>query len=72
MDVAYWNFGFTLLNAVVITKVIMIGEYAKLEKRHENKSLLVSTLWKAVVFGVLAFAFHIVEEVVKRLFVALC
>jgi hypothetical protein len=44
MDVAYWNFGLTLLNAVVITKVIMIGEYAKLEKRHENKSLLVSTL----------------------------
>ena len=37
MDVAYWNFGFTLLNAVVITKVIMIGEYAKLEGRtHGN------------------------------------
>ena len=24
-DVAYWNFGFALLNALVITKVIMIG-----------------------------------------------
>ena len=25
----YWNFGFALINALVITKVIMIGEYAK-------------------------------------------
>ena len=66
-DVAYWNFGFALLNALVITKVIMIGEYAELGKRHENKSLLVSTLWKAVAFGLLVFAFHIVQEVVKRL-----
>jgi hypothetical protein len=66
-EVAYWNFGFALLNALVITKVIMIGEYAKLGKRHEDQSLLVSTLWKAFVFGVLVFAFHIVEEIVKRL-----
>jgi hypothetical protein len=66
-EVSSWNFGFALLNALVITKVIMIGEYAKLGRRHENKSVMVSTLWKALVFGVLVFAFHIVEEVVKRL-----
>jgi hypothetical protein len=66
-EVAHWNFGFAVLNALVITKVIMIGEYAKLGKRHEDKSIFVSTLWKAFVFGLLVFAFHIVEEVVKRL-----
>jgi len=51
----------------VITKVITIGQYARLGKRHEDKSLLVSTLWKAFVFVVLVFGFHIVEEIVKRL-----
>jgi hypothetical protein len=66
-EVAYWNFGFALLNAAVITKVIMIGEYAKLGKRHEDKSVLISTLWKSFVFGLLVFAFHIVEEVVKHM-----
>ncbi|HUN89176.1 MAG TPA: hypothetical protein VMU28_10320 [Terriglobales bacterium] len=66
-QVAYWSFGFALLNALVITKVIMIGEYAKLGKRHEDKSLFVSTVWKAFVYGLLVFVFHIVEEVVKRL-----
>jgi hypothetical protein len=66
-QVAYWNFGFALLNALVITKVIMIGEYAKLGARHEDKALIVSILWKAFVFGLLVFAFHVVEEIVKRL-----
>jgi hypothetical protein len=66
-EVEYWNFGFALINALVITKVIMIGEYAKLGKRHENKSVFVSAMWKAFVFGLLVFAFHIVEEIVKRL-----
>lgn len=58
---------FALINAAVITKVIMIGEYAKLGKRYEYKALLVSAVWKAFVFGLLVFAFHIVEEVIKRL-----
>jgi hypothetical protein len=66
-EVEYWSFGFALLNALVITKVIMIGEYAKLGRMHENKGVFVSALWKALVFGLLVFAFHIVEEVVKRM-----
>ena len=66
-DVEYLTITFALINALVITKVIMIGEYAKLGKRHEDKALLVSAVWKAFVFGLLVFAFHVVEEVVKRL-----
>ncbi len=66
-QVQYWNFGFALLNAALITKVIMIGEYAKLGSRHESKALIISILWKSLIFGLLVFAFHIVEELVKRL-----
>jgi len=65
--VKYWNFGFAVVNALVITKVIMIGEYAKLGRRHENKPLLVSAFWKSLVFGALVLVFHVVEEVFKRL-----
>ena len=66
-NVEYLTIAFALINAAVITKVIMIGEYAKLGKRYEYKALLVSAVWKAFVFGLLVFAFHIVEEVIKRL-----
>jgi len=66
-DVEYLTITFALINALVITKVIMIGEYAKLGRRHEDKALLISALWKAFVFSLLVFAFHVVEEVIKRL-----
>ena len=66
-SVEYLTITFALLNAAVITKVIMIGEYAKLGRRHEEKALLISAVWKAFVFGLLVFAFHVVEEVIKRL-----
>jgi len=66
-NVSYWDLGFVLINALVVTKVIMIGEYARLGRRYENKPLLVSAVWKAFIFGLLVFAFHIVEEGIKRL-----
>jgi hypothetical protein len=66
-NVSYWNFGFALINALVVTKVIMIGEYTKLGRRFEEKSLILSAVWKAFVFGLLVFVFHIVEEAIKRL-----
>jgi len=66
-SIEYWSIAFAFINALVITKVIMIGEYAKLGRRHENKPLLVSAVWKAFVFGLLVFAFHVAEEVIKRL-----
>ena len=66
-NVEYLTITFAILNALVITKVIMIGEYAKLGKRYESKALLLSAVWKAFVFGWLVFAFHVLEEVIKRL-----
>jgi hypothetical protein len=63
----YWNFAFALINALVVAKVILIGEYAHVGRRHENKQLFLSAIWKAFVFGLLVFAFHVVEEVIKRL-----
>lgn len=65
--VKYWNFGFALINALVITKVIMIGEYAKVGRRHENKALLVSIFWKSLVFGLLVYAFHVMEEIFRHM-----
>jgi hypothetical protein len=66
-QVEYWNFGFAVLNGFVITKVITIGEYAKLGRMHENKGVFISAMWKAFVFCLLVFAFHFIEEVVKRI-----
>jgi hypothetical protein len=65
--VRYLEYAFALLNALIITKVIMIGEYAHVGKRGETMPLVLSALWKAFIFTLLVFAFHVVEEVIKRL-----
>lgn len=64
---AYFNYISGLINALVIAKVILIGEYAHLGKKYEHKPLLLSSAYKALLFGLLVFGFHIVEEGVKRL-----
>jgi hypothetical protein len=64
--VSYFNYGAALINALVVAKVILIGEYARLGKKYETRPLLVSSAYKAVLFSLLVFAFHIVEEVIKH------
>jgi FtsH-binding integral membrane protein len=65
--VSYFDYGAELINALVVAKVILIGEYAHLGKKHEAKPLLLSAVYKAFLFGLLVFGFHIVEEAIKRL-----
>jgi len=66
-EISYFTYGAALINALVIAKVILIGEAAHLGKKVEAKPLLYSTVYKAFMFGVLVFAFHILEEMIKRL-----
>ena len=66
-EISYFNYGAALLNAFIITKVILIGEAAHVGRNLESKPLYYSVISKAFLYGFLVFAFHIVEEVVKRL-----
>jgi hypothetical protein len=61
------TFGFALLNALVIGKVILIGEMMKLGHGTEGRPLYQTILLKSFLFGLLIFAFHVLEEFVKRL-----
>jgi hypothetical protein len=61
------NFSLAIVNALVIGKVILIGEWAQLGKSAHTKPLYQTVLIKTLLFGLLLFAFHLVEEFVKRL-----
>jgi hypothetical protein len=65
-DVQYLNYAFALINALVIAKVILIGELAHLGRKYERWPLLWSSITKAFLFCLLVFAFHLVEEMVKH------
>lgn len=61
------RYALAIINALVIAKVILIGELMKLGKRVEARPLYQTVVLKAAIFTLLVLAFHLVEEVVKRL-----
>lgn len=67
-DSAMANYGEALIKALVIGKIILIGEALKVGKRFESQSLLLFSAVKALVYTLIVFAFHIVELLVVSLF----
>lgn len=65
--VKYLSYAFALINALVISKVILLGEYAHVGRRYETRPLILSAIYKAFLFSLLVFAFHFAEEAVKGL-----
>jgi hypothetical protein len=63
----YFAYGAALVNALLLSKIILLGEYLKLGKRHECKPLLYSTFYKSFVFTVFVAVFHVLESAVKGL-----
>ena len=63
----YFTYSFALINAFVLAKVILLGEYAHLGKKLEDKALLLSSVYKAFLFTLLVICFHYFEEGVRRL-----
>lgn len=66
-NVSYFMFGAALFNALVLSKVIMIGEYLQLGKSMHGRPVIVAAIVKAVLFALLMAVFHIVEEVIKNM-----
>ena len=62
---SYFAYVTDLVNALIIAKVILIGEAVHAGKRYESKAVVYSAAWKALVFACLVFAFHIAEEIIK-------
>jgi hypothetical protein len=65
--VAYLNYGFALIEALIIAKVILIGKAFGLGRRFEQGPLFLSVLHKSIVFGVVVFLFGILERIVEGL-----
>jgi hypothetical protein len=60
-----FEYGGAFLNALVLSKIILIGEYLRLGKRHENRPLIYSTVYKSFAFTLLVAVFHVLENAIK-------
>jgi hypothetical protein len=62
-----FKYGLALLNALVLAKVILIGELVGLGRKSEHRPLILSTIHKAGMFTVLYVIFRMLEHVIRGL-----
>jgi hypothetical protein len=62
--ITYLNYGTAIIEALILAKVILIGEALGLGRGDEDKPLIYPTLRKAVVFSVFVGIFAIIEHIV--------
>jgi hypothetical protein len=62
-----YRYGAALISALVLSKLVLIGEDLGLGERYERKPLLYSVIYKSFVFTLLAALFHVLEDAITGL-----
>jgi hypothetical protein len=63
-NIGYFEYGYAIVEALVLAKVILIGEALGLGERYAERPLMVPVLWKTLVFGILIAIFSLLEHFV--------
>jgi hypothetical protein len=66
-EISYLNYGISLIEAAVLAKVIMIGQFIGIGRGLEHKPLIFTTMFKAVVFSIFVVIFSVIERLLKGL-----
>lgn len=65
--IAYFEYGYSLVEALVLAKVIMIGRFLRIGEGFGDRPLIVPTLYKTVCFSIFALVFRVVEHTLSGL-----
>jgi hypothetical protein len=65
--IAYLNYGFAVIQAAVLAKVILLAEVARVGRKHEDKPLIIPTLHKTIVFAIWVIGFKVLEHLISGL-----
>lgn len=65
---AYLNYGFAIIEAMVIAKVILVGRALRYSRRYEDRPLIFPVLFKCVFFAGIVVLFGLLEHAAKGLF----
>jgi hypothetical protein len=60
--ISYLHYGASVIEALVLAKIIMIGDVLGLGRRLEEKPLILPTLYNAFTFGLWVVAFSVLEH----------
>lgn len=67
IGLAYYHYGAALVKAIVLAKVILLGQLTRISRRLDDRPLIVPTLYKVVFFALFTLVFEIVEHAVAAL-----
>ncbi len=59
------EYSFAVVQSLILGKVILIGDAFGMGRRFEDAPLILSALWKSLLFGLLVVAFSTLEHVVR-------
>ncbi len=59
--ISYFHVGFSLFEAMVLAKIIMLGEFLRIGERFNHKPLIIKTVYKAFCMSLLAMVFSFIE-----------
>lgn len=62
--ISYIHYGYSIFEALILAKIILIGQSFGLGKRFDDKSLIIPTLYKTIVFTLFVLAFTVLEHFV--------
>lgn len=63
-SISYLHYGSGVIQALIISKIILLGETFQLGEKYASKPLIVPTIYKSVIFSVLVLVFTVVEHFV--------
>jgi len=66
-QISYLEYGTSLIEALILAKVVMIGDMLHLGQRLKDKPLILLTLYKSVVFTIWVAIFSIIEHAIGGL-----
>jgi hypothetical protein len=64
----HFKLGLNLINAVVLGKVVLIGESLHFAERFKHRALIYPIIFKSAIFAVLLVCFAIAEDVILGMF----
>jgi hypothetical protein len=67
MGVSYFHYGFALVKALVLAKVILLGQHVRFARVFDDRPLIVPTFYKVILFSLFALVFEILEHVIGGL-----
>ena len=65
--ISYFHYWAAVIEALILAKVILIGEALGLGKRFEGSKLIWSVLFKSLVFGIFIGVFGVLEHLIEGL-----